>query len=85
MNRISIEFLTRPGCHLCADAEPVVRRAARWAGVGVGVESVDIDAHDHLVRDYGMRIPVVLVDGTVVAEGVVDGWRLWRRLVRLRR
>lgn len=57
-----------------------MRRAARWAGVGV--ELVDIDTHDQLVRDFGMRIPVVLIDGTVVAEGSVDGWRLWRRLVR---
>lgn len=82
MNEISVEFLTRAGCHLCAEAAPLVRRAARWAGLRV-VE-IDIESDDDLVRDYGMRIPVVRIGEEVVAEGRVDGWALWRRLVALR-
>lgn len=82
MNKISVEFLTRTGCHLCAEAAPMVRRAARWSGLRT-VE-IDIDADDDLVREYGMRIPVVRFGGEVVAEGTVVGLALWRRLVALR-
>lgn len=82
MNEISVEFLTRGGCHLCEEAWPTVRRAVRWSGLRV-VE-VNIDDHDDLVRDYGLRIPVVRVGGAVVAEGRIDPVGLWWRLVRLR-
>lgn len=82
MNEISIEFLTRSGCHLCDDAAPVVRRAARWARLRV-VE-IDIESSDDLVRDYGMRIPVVRFGGDVAAEGHVDGFALWRELIARR-
>lgn len=79
MNEISVEFLTRSGCHLCEEAAPRVGRSARFAGVRV-VE-VDIESDDDLLRDFGMRIPVVRYGGEVVAEGRVDPWALWRRLV----
>lgn len=82
LNEISVEFLTRAGCHLCAEAVPAVRRAARWSGMRV-VE-IDIDSDDDLVRDYGMRIPVVRFGDEVVAEGRVDAVALWRKLVALR-
>lgn len=35
-------------------------------------EEVDIEADDALVRDYGMRIPVVSVDGEELFEISVD-------------
>ena len=82
LNRKSVEFLTRPGCHLCVDAEAAVRRAARWAWMAV--ETVDIETDDRLVAEYGMRIPVVITGGSVVAEGEIDGPELWRNLVRHR-
>ena len=85
MNRIFLEFLTRPGCHLCDDAAPAVRRAAR--AVGGVVEEIDIEQDDALVRDFGLRIPVVRLDGEVIAEGNVRALPLWWRVVtrRLRR
>ncbi|MDX1447965.1 MAG: glutaredoxin family protein [Acidimicrobiia bacterium] len=79
MNRFSIDFLTRPGCHLCADAAPAVMRAAKWAGASV--REVDIERDDRLVRDFGLRIPVVLARGEVVAEGEIGGFELWVALV----
>ena len=79
MNEISIEFFTRPGCHLCDEASPAVHRAARWTGVRV--LEIDIESSDALVRDFGMRIPVVRLGEEVVAEGQIDGLALWRRLV----
>lgn len=49
----------------------MVRRVAGRAGVTV--EAVDVDADDDLVKEYGIRIPVVLApDDTVLAEGIIE-------------
>lgn len=61
-----ITLLGRLGCHLCDDAEALVR--AR----GHHVDVVDIDADDDLVAAYGLRIPVLLdEEGTILAEGLI--------------
>lgn len=83
MNPFLVEFLTRGGCHLCDDARPVVQRAARLAGARV--DEIDIDGDDRLVRDFGLRIPVVSVGEAVVAEGSIESvFALWRGLVARR-
>jgi hypothetical protein len=54
--------------------------------VGAGVEEVDIDADHRLVKEYGMRIPVLVApDGVVIAEGLIDRRSLRRALRRRRR
>ncbi|HVR33942.1 MAG TPA: glutaredoxin family protein [Acidimicrobiia bacterium] len=72
----------RSGCHLCDEAAPAVRLAARMAGAVV--KTVDIDSHDSLVSVYGLRIPVVRVEGIDLAEGTVRTFDLWRRIMRVR-
>lgn len=70
MSNFSIRFLTRPGCHLCNDARPLVEWAAMK--VGVVIEEIDVDGDDTLLSLYGLRIPVVLGPGDeVLAEGVI--------------
>ncbi|TDI51747.1 MAG: glutaredoxin family protein [Acidobacteria bacterium] len=70
MSNFSIRFLTRPGCHLCNDARPLVEWAAMK--VGVVIEEIDVDGDDTLLSLYGVRIPVVLGPGDeVLAEGVI--------------
>jgi hypothetical protein len=48
-----------------------VIEAAR-AEVAFVFEEVDIESDDALVRDYGLRIPVVTVDGDELFEISVD-------------
>jgi len=55
--------VTRRGCHLCDEALLLLR------DLGVHPELADVDADDELHRLYDFRVPVVLVDGDVVAEG----------------
>jgi len=70
-----ITLLTRPGCHLCADARAVVARVA--ADLGVGWEERDITASPDDLRLYSELIPVTLIDGVQH-----DFWRVSE--VRLR-
>jgi hypothetical protein len=65
----AVTFVTRVGCTLCAEAQPVVERVVRDAGLLLTV--VDVD------RDQGMRawsdhVPVVLLDGVVHSRWWVD-------------
>jgi len=62
----TVVLYARPGCHLCDDARVVIE-AAR-AEVAFVFEEVDIESDDALVRDYGLRIPVVAVDGDELFE-----------------
>lgn len=81
MSDFRIFFLTRPGCHLCDHARPVVTAAAEAAGAEV--REVDIDSDDDLLALYDMRIPVVLGPGEeVIAEGVIESPRRLRRALR---
>lgn len=73
-------FVTRAGCHLCAEVEPVVRRVT--ARSRAALEVVEIGSDDELLRLYSWRIPVVMTpDGVVLAEGRIDG-RSLRRAIR---
>ncbi|MDG4773157.1 glutaredoxin family protein [Solwaraspora sp. WMMD792] len=56
-----ITLITRPGCHLCDDARAALARVAGQTG-DEWVEQ-DVTADIELERDYGERLPVVLLDG----------------------
>lgn len=60
-----VVLVTRQGCHLCVDALHLLEQ------LGVHPELADVDTDDELYRLYDIRVPVVLVDGVVVAEGKV--------------
>jgi hypothetical protein len=66
----TVVLFARPGCHLCDEARLVIE-AAR-AEVAFVFEEVDIENDDALVRDYGLRIPVVAIDGDELFEISVD-------------
>ena len=63
---MKVELVTREGCHLCDEALEVLRRG------GVEVSLRDVDADPELLRLYDFRVPVVLLDGAVVAEGRIE-------------
>lgn len=56
-----------PGCHLCDQAEALLRQAA--AARPLAWRYVDIALDDALVARYGTRIPVL-----VTGEGRELGW-----------
>ncbi len=61
---VEVVVHTRAGCGLCRRAEDLVAREAR----GAAVRHVDVDTSPELQERYGVRVPVVVVDGVEVAE-----------------
>jgi len=74
----SVVLVTRTGCTLCAEAEPVVARAAADAGVPLEVRDVDADEADR--ARWSDKVPVVLLDGVEHAYWTVDEAVLRRAL-----
>ena len=75
---MNVEFFTRPGCHLCDEARAVL--VAEQARTPFELQEVDIESDAALVREYGLRIPVVVVDGDEAFEYTVDADELAARL-----
>ena len=65
---------SRPGCGLCDSAREVIR--AERMRTPFDYREVDISGDDTLELEYGIRIPVVLVDGRELFEIRVDARRL---------
>lgn len=72
-------FLTRPNCHLCDQARPLVQREVKRRHLRF--REVDIEIESGLLKAYGERIPVLLgPDDTVIAEGRIESGPLRRAL-----
>ena len=63
---MKIVLVTRQDCHLCDEALTALR------SVGVEPELRDVDADPGLHALYDWRVPVVMLDGRVIAEGRID-------------
>lgn len=75
--RPRLTLYTREGCCLCRTALAALHRLG--AEFDADLEVVNIDSENALVRAYGTLIPVVALNGRVVARG-----RLNERWLRLR-
>jgi glutaredoxin len=76
MSRLTL--YTRNGCHLCDEAKAVLERVCEQTGE-TWVE-VDIDGDTALEDDFGLRIPVLLLDGREHGYWRVEEARLLRDL-----
>jgi hypothetical protein len=65
---------SRPACGLCDRAREVVMNVRERTPFAY--REVDISGDDALELEYGIRIPVVLVDGLELFEIAVDAGRL---------
>lgn len=70
MARPSVTMYSRRRCGLCDEARGVVlgQRSSRH----FEFDEVFIDGDDELEREYGLRVPVVLVNGSEEFEAQVD-------------
>jgi predicted thioredoxin/glutaredoxin len=71
---VALVLVTRQGCHLCDEA------LKSLVDLGQKPEIADVDAEPALHDLYDWRVPVVLLDGKVVAEGRLDRQALQKAL-----
>jgi glutaredoxin len=63
---MSLVLVTRQGCHLCDDALEMLR------SLGHEPELLDVDSDGRLHDLYDWRVPVILLDERIVAEGKIE-------------
>jgi glutaredoxin len=73
-----LTLITRPDCHLCEDAKAALDRVVAVTG-DRWIEK-DVTGDIELERDYGDRLPVVLLDGKEHGYWRVEEERLLRDL-----
>jgi glutaredoxin len=74
-----VTLYTRPGCHLCDEARETILSMREPEG-DFELREIDIEGDDELHARFLERIPVVEVDGTIVAELHVERAELRRAL-----
>ncbi|WP_018347641.1 glutaredoxin family protein [Longispora albida] len=69
-----VVLLTREGCHLCQQAREALDRVGEpWA-------ELDVSTDAELEREYGDRLPVIMLDGKEHGYWEVEEDRLLRDL-----
>jgi len=63
---LTVTIYSRPGCHLCEDMKAVVANVART--IPLSIAEVDISTDAALEAQYGLEIPVLMVDGKKAAK-----------------
>jgi hypothetical protein len=73
--------VSRTGCHLC---EEMLGELARLETSGVipPVAVVDVDSHPGLERQFGLKVPVLLLDGSAVCHYTLNSNELLRLMGR---
>jgi len=61
-------------CHLCSVARSLLTAVQRT--IPFNIRTVNIDGDEDLERRFALEVPVVEIDGEIVAEGRVDVERI---------
>jgi len=64
-----VTFYTKAGCHLCDEAREMLDEIA--AHKDYDLTEIDIRTHPDTFETYRYRIPVILLNETIVAEGCI--------------
>lgn len=80
---IQLEFIAKPGCHLCDDARAIVDEVvAEFPDGAVAVRERNILEEPELAARHAEEIPVVKIDGRMHTYWRVDRVRLRAALER---
>lgn len=74
-------LLSRDGCHLC---EQMLQELAalEQAGQIPMVQVLDVDSDPERARQFGLKVPVLLLDGSVICHYTLNSNELLRILGR---
>ena len=71
--------LSREGCGLCQDMLHALAELERSQTIP-SVTVVDVDSDPELARRYGLKVPVLLLDGTAICHYTLNSKELLRLL-----
>ena len=77
-----LTLYSKPGCHLCDEMKLAVDHVA--ARVPLTIEVIDISTEPALAAQYGLEIPVLLIDGKKAAKYRVSERELEEKLRKRR-
>ena len=75
-----VTLITRAGCHLCEEAEQLLRRLR--GELGFAYREVDVDASSVLRDEFSDRVPVIMIDGKEHGYWRVEEPRFRKALAR---
>ena len=73
--------ITREGCGLCDEMLHELAELERSQAVPP-VTVVDVDSDAELVRQFGLKVPVLLLDGSVICHYTLNSNELLRLVAR---
>ena len=73
--------LSREGCGLCEEMLHALADLERSQSLPP-VTVVDVDSDPELVRQYGLKVPVLLLDGSVICHYTLNSKELLRLVSR---
>jgi len=73
--------ISREGCHLCDEMLLALAELERTQAIPA-VTVVDVDSDTELMRQYGLKVPVLLLDGSVICHYTLNSKELLRLLGR---
>jgi len=76
-----LTLVTRAECGLCEEMHAEIEELRRSHPLPE-LELVDVDEEPELHRRYGLKVPVLLLDGTLVCQQKLDAAELLRLLRR---
>ena len=73
--------VSREGCGLCDDMLHALAELERNPGLPA-LTVVDVDSDPELTRRYGLKVPVLLLDGSVICHYTLNSQELLRLVGR---
>jgi hypothetical protein len=73
--------ITREGCGLCDEMLHELAELERTQGLPP-VTVIDVDSDAELVRQFGLKVPVLLLDGSVICHYTLNSNELLRLVAR---
>lgn len=73
--------LSRAGCHLCEQMLEELAPLEHEGRVPPAI-IIDVDSDPELARQYGLKVPVLLLDGSVICHYTLNSQELLRLAAR---
>jgi thioredoxin-like negative regulator of GroEL len=65
---LALIIYSRPGCHLCEEMKTLVTRVISQTRSAARLEEINVETDADLERQFGLEIPVLLLEGKKVAK-----------------